>query len=458
MESTATTGLQELSLNDAPAASDQHLPFTRTAEDVDRTPASGNQHYGVSSLTRDASDVSSKAVLPLTQSTSAQKRDSFRFLVATNPTHFKDKATMRENRKHVMNDFLSKERRKAPHARDLRAEGPVSYTALDPVEVTPHRLNLETKVWIKEITGGWPKGSEGADRSITAYNLWNGEAQSHSPGGSAESPKRPPNKAAGLVSPNDKADLFVELASTDAVEDLKPAIKPEFPSSGLSIGVEDLEARVHHQNEVSYHVAQPEVSERCADQPVSDTALACDTTLGQSLATVERPSGLPLLDCETLSAATKPESQDRVRDNPFRRRLQQLLEDLALEEESSSESTSSTTDSDDVSSHDDHSARHSGYSSHNGAPNSDGPGSSNGSRSNGQLASGSTSQTSCDQSSDSSRTGSGPDLTQGFEDNERVRISTRQTQNDQENGKVIPCPLTIELKCAGKDDNMSSLL
>lgn len=53
-----------------------------------------------------------------------QKQDSFRFLVTTNPTQFKNKTVMRENRKHVMNDFLRKERRKTPGTRDIRAEGP----------------------------------------------------------------------------------------------------------------------------------------------------------------------------------------------------------------------------------------------------------------------------------------------------------------------------------------------
>ena len=242
------------------------------------------------------------------------------------------------------------------------------------------------------------------------------------------------------------------------MEDLKPLIKPKFPSSSSWIVFEDLDGRVYHKNEKSHHVAQPEMSEKCSDQPVADTALAYDSMLGQSQATVKRPSGLPLLDSGTLSATPKPESQDHVRNNPFRWRLQQLLEDLASEEESSSESTPNTTDSDDTSSDNDHPASYSGYNSHNGAPNSDSPGSSVGSRSNGQHASGSTSQTSCNQSCDSSRTGHAPRVTQGYGDNECVRTSTRQTQNDQENGKVIPCPLKLELKCAGADDNMSSLL
>ena len=58
-------------------------------------------------------------------STASQKKDEFRFFVTTNPNQFKDKAEMRENRKHVMKDFLRKERTKTPGTRDIRAEGPV---------------------------------------------------------------------------------------------------------------------------------------------------------------------------------------------------------------------------------------------------------------------------------------------------------------------------------------------
>jgi hypothetical protein len=68
----------------------------------------------------DASDTLSSATRPST----LQKQDAFRFLVTTNPTQFKNKTLMRENRKHVMNDFLRKERRKTPGTRDIRAEGP----------------------------------------------------------------------------------------------------------------------------------------------------------------------------------------------------------------------------------------------------------------------------------------------------------------------------------------------
>ena len=72
----------------------------------------------------DASDTTSSATSHQAQPPTLQKQDSFRFLVTTNPTQFKNKMLMRENRKHVMKDFLRKERRKTPGTRDIRAEGP----------------------------------------------------------------------------------------------------------------------------------------------------------------------------------------------------------------------------------------------------------------------------------------------------------------------------------------------
>jgi len=57
------------------------------------------------------------------QSAPVKEQDAFRFFVTTNPDQLKDKAEMRENRKHVMRDYLRKERCKAPGTRDVRAEG-----------------------------------------------------------------------------------------------------------------------------------------------------------------------------------------------------------------------------------------------------------------------------------------------------------------------------------------------
>ena len=59
------------------------------------------------------------------RSVPVKEQDSFRFFVTTNPNQLKDKAEMRENRKHVMRDYLRKERCKTPGTRDIRAEGPV---------------------------------------------------------------------------------------------------------------------------------------------------------------------------------------------------------------------------------------------------------------------------------------------------------------------------------------------
>lgn len=71
-----------------------------------------------------ASNTPSHAASYSDRSAKVPKQDSFRFLVTTNPTQFKNKALMRENRKHVMYDFLRKERCKTPGTRDIRAEGP----------------------------------------------------------------------------------------------------------------------------------------------------------------------------------------------------------------------------------------------------------------------------------------------------------------------------------------------
>jgi hypothetical protein len=57
------------------------------------------------------------------QSVPVKEQGSFRFFVTTNPNQLKDKAEMRKNRKHVMRDYLRKERCKAPGTRDIRAEG-----------------------------------------------------------------------------------------------------------------------------------------------------------------------------------------------------------------------------------------------------------------------------------------------------------------------------------------------
>jgi hypothetical protein len=100
-----------------------NVPTSWTPTDV-----SGNsikaKNGDVGHFMHDASDAPSSATLRPARPATLQKQNSFRFLVTTNPTQFKNKTVMRENRKHVMNDFLRKERRKTPGTRDIRAEGP----------------------------------------------------------------------------------------------------------------------------------------------------------------------------------------------------------------------------------------------------------------------------------------------------------------------------------------------
>jgi hypothetical protein len=59
------------------------------------------------------------------RSVPVKEQGSFRFFVTTNPNQLKDKVEMRKNRKHVMCDYLRKERCKAPGTRDIRAEAPI---------------------------------------------------------------------------------------------------------------------------------------------------------------------------------------------------------------------------------------------------------------------------------------------------------------------------------------------
>lgn len=85
----------------------------------------GPEQPKMSPFVSSPSRANSSATVKPKKSTASQQSDSFRFLVTTNPTQFKDKAEMRENRKHVMKDFLRKERHKAPGTRDIRAEDAV---------------------------------------------------------------------------------------------------------------------------------------------------------------------------------------------------------------------------------------------------------------------------------------------------------------------------------------------
>jgi hypothetical protein len=93
-------------------------------------------YLDASSFARDPHNAVQNAAPQSTRPATLKKQDSFRFLVTTNPTQFKDKTLMRGNRKFVMNDFLRKERCKTPGTRDIRAEGPA--------EVEKKRKRLES--------------------------------------------------------------------------------------------------------------------------------------------------------------------------------------------------------------------------------------------------------------------------------------------------------------------------
>jgi len=473
MKATDLAGLQDSMSSETPAHGDQDIALTRTPASVDQVLATGNQSYGTSSLRSDANDVSSKAVIPSNRPTIAPKQDSFRFLVTTNPTQFKDKMVMRENRKHVMNDFLRKERRKTPGTRDIEAIGPaevekrkniysyqredrmtgnllVPLHKLDTVAVAPAEPDPRTDAGAED--------SRGAGKHRVAVESRNREARSHSLDGLTVSPESSLSRSKTLVPSKEEADLLGTLTDTTVVEHSIPTAIPRSPFSGASIDIKILE-RYTGQNGLSYHNTQRKKLEGYITQPIENTVLACKPIVEQSLATGTGFLALPRLDLQTLIGTPEPASRDHVRDNPFQQRLQQLVKGLAWEGERSPDSTSSITDTDDTSSLSGHSASPSGHHCHNGANNADSPDSSNNNiGSDRQHAFGTTSQTSYNQASDSSRTvyGSGP--IQGYGDIERVRVATRQSRNYQGNGKVIPCPLRLELKCAGTDDNMSSLL
>ena len=472
MEPTAVTGLQVLRSSKTPPHGDQDIPSTRAPACVEQALPTGNQRYGASPFNSDPSDIPSKAVPPSTRPTTGPKQKSFRFVVTTNPTQFKSKETMRENRKHVMNDFLHKERSKT-RPRDIRAEGPAEVEQperLDPYQpktktttnlLPPVRkldtdavalagLNVRTHTWIQDWIDESTTDLVGAGKRRVATQSWYPEARSHGPDGSAVSFESYMDKIPKLARSEYEAYLLNKSTGTTAVEHSMPAAIPRLQSSGVSLGINHLETRMD-QNEKSYQTAQRNELEGCDTQPLDNTALACEPIVEQSLATENGLSGLSQLDLQAFSATAVPASQHHVRNNPLKQRLQHLVEYLASQGESSPDSTSSITDSD-------HSASHTGYQYHNGKPDADSPDSSNNTRSNTQHAFGSTGQTSYNQPCDRSRTTFVPGPTKEYGDNERVQTDTRQTQNDEENGKVIPCPLKLELKCAGMDDNMSSLL
>ena len=318
----------------------------------------------------------------------------------------------------------------------------------------------------REPTSTWTEegveGSRCAYRAMALEETKESDAPSHITDRSASSPKSPPRKTMSLVPPHDPSDLIAERSGLEIV-DLVPITtpRPSPAAAAVSVDVEDLEPRNNFQNETPYHttVAQPDVSQSTfarETQPMDIVTLASGMVVGLKL--TAECLNLPELNVPPSSTTLLSPAQDDVGKNPFKRRLEQLVEYLACERSSSSCGTSSVTDSDDASSRSEHSQSHSGSRHRNGASSSDDPNSAKGSGSHGQHASGSTDQTPCEQPSDRSRNTSSSGPVREHEESGRVRTDTRQVKNDQDTAKVIPCPLRLELNCAGMDENMSSLL
>jgi hypothetical protein len=109
-----------------------------------------------------------------TRSVPVKEQDSFRFFVTTNPNQLKDKAEMRKNRKHVMRDYLRKERCKAPGMRDVRAEGS---TQTD----KRRRLHSDTKKPVKSLNLAAPSHIFGPG-ALTPQSSCDGTPRSESNG------------------------------------------------------------------------------------------------------------------------------------------------------------------------------------------------------------------------------------------------------------------------------------
>lgn len=82
----------------------------------------------------------------------SQQNIVFRFLRTTDPNQSKEKAEMREKRKHVMRDFLRKERQKSLETRDIRAEDAIEVGKRRRTESAARRprksTNLTTRIGI----------------------------------------------------------------------------------------------------------------------------------------------------------------------------------------------------------------------------------------------------------------------------------------------------------------------
>lgn len=176
--------------------------------------------------------------------------------------------------------------------------------------------------------------------------------------------------------------------------------------------------------------------------------------------TVETPlrsTDSPHHSSETLSTTPDSASQHHVQRNPFIRRLRRVVKQIASEEASDySINQESDTDSDNTSILSEDLDSHGDDPYDNDTPDSDTPGSSGSHGTGGHRPSANTTQGSSGQAGGSSRTNTGP--INGHDDSARVQTDTSGTPNNQAKGTVIRCPLSAELECEGKDDNMSSLL
>jgi hypothetical protein len=665
MDTTAITVFQDLGSSETPSHSDHDVLSTQAPTSVHKALVVGDQHHAANSSTSDASGTPSTAASHPARLATLKKEKHFRFLVTTNPTQFKNKVMTRGNRKHVMNDFLHKERRRMSGTRDFRAEGlaemqkrrrleldhkkpknstiiagqirshdtgvltpqssedrasssllygsdaegavitlasSIPRSVVDEAEDDEHqiftshgdkmdlhpgscschrprqecrgptgmvrfsvpgydelpmllnpRAELSMIQWMKALMEEWRQGwifermgarivgLRRANQGRVLEELRDLEGLDDSVDGSAVSPESSSRKAASLAP---------EWTVVGAMEDSVATNIPRSPFSGMLAGIRGPEIRVDLQEGQPHHGMQPVVSKRTlarATRPKDSAALASGMVVENSLAAERvfldlrnhsRSSGssmreshgsditdrqanqgqgdiwtefeqrccrmdvsscmsdgfkdldsnvnlqtvafkqapgvelqdmisgftnrafidLPQANVQAFRTTTEPLPQHGVQNNPFRRRLEQLVEYLAWEADRTSSSTSSNTDSDDASSRSDHLDGHNGNRYHDGAPNSDSPDSVNDICSNRQHSSERTGTTSCDQPSGSSRQipVSGPIKDHG--NNGGVRTDMRQFQHDQETGKVIPCPLRLELKCAGMDENMSSLL
>lgn len=465
MDSTLSTSLGRLKVGDPGTLSEQGIRSYGAPTGVDKTFFAGKQlSQSAKGEAHANEDPSAEPQRPNT----SRKQDSFRFLIDTNPTQFKDNVLMRENRKHVMRDFLRKERVKTPGKRDIRAEGPLE------VEKRRHLVSDAAKAKksrdlaapSRMYSAGLPAPQMSADWSGASIN-----------GGAAS--------LLALLSSNplsvndclpDGTEIYIKPGE-QGVREENPYSANEFEGHGStsepspqrvcplatetdsnttekgssSRGVSDVLGNVQSQSHQSDELST------CVNPLQENNATpGGDAVAEQFVETTVDLSDSHQYDDESASATPESARQLHERHNPFMRRLQQLSRDIASEDDSDHSSRyGSDTDNDDAGIAKEHLDSHNGYRHHNGTSN---PATKHSSHSSGirQHTSNSTGQGSSLDARDNLRDDVDPP--DGVEDGEHVRTDTRRAQNNSGCGTVILCPLGPELKCLGKDENMSSLL